>query len=640
MKYLQLALVVLLLVFSVSAQELAESFPAIETSPDTTTPAYYVIAYTTDDITTRAKAQEQIQETFRDRIEGYIPDHQYIVYASPEELTALVEAGIIEHYVSYYDFVDSTLIPSDTTEYVIHLFASADKDSILQNLQIYPVTVVATTEDTITISDTTALEALSTLEGIAFISGKQKFKAFNDVANTVSGTKIIRKRLGLFGAGQVIGVADTGLDTGKNDNSMHADFAGRIVSIVALGGRQTNPADKDGHGTHVAGSVLGNGVRSQSDPKNHNYSGSYAGAAPEARLVFQAIGDNQGSGSIYPPYPLGNALFLLAYNQGARVHSNSWGSTSSVFFGVYEGWAQEVDKYTNQYKDMTVVFAAGNDGHQGYGTVTPPSLAKNAIAVGGVVTTDPGKLAGFSSLGYTKDGRVKPDVVAPSTSIVSTRSSVGRCSGHRNIAYCILSGTSMATPHVSGILLLLREHYMTQRNVQNPSAALIKATLLNGAKDIGYGIPSKEAGWGRVDISQSLPDSQDNLVFFDERQGLRTGNKKTYTVTVVPGQPFRATLVWTDVKGSIFPITAKKLVNDLDLVVYDPTNKKHASNDRLNNVERVEIKQPIMGTYTIEVHAYNVPLSTQDYALVISRNNALTKQIPLTKVCMVNGRPC
>ena len=107
----------------------------------------------------------------------------------------------------------------------------------------------------------------------------------------------------LTGAGQIIGICDTGLDTGKNDSTMHQDFQGRINAIYALG-RTNNASDTHGHGTHVAGSVLGNGTRS---------SGQYKGLAYSANLIFQSVLDSSGGlGGI--PADL-NTLFSQAYNR-------------------------------------------------------------------------------------------------------------------------------------------------------------------------------------------------------------------------------------------------------------------------------------------------------------------------------------
>lgn len=134
----------------------------------------------------------------------------------------------------------------------------------------------------------------------------------------------VRDALALYGQGQIVAVADTGLDTGDMA-TLSADF-GRVRQGFAWG-RPDSWSDSDGHGTHVAGSVLGSGILSGSDPASHRYEGSFAGVAPEAELVFQSLLDAEGGLSGIPD-DLG-ALLGQAYSAGARIHTNSWGRTFS-----------------------------------------------------------------------------------------------------------------------------------------------------------------------------------------------------------------------------------------------------------------------------------------------------------------------
>jgi subtilisin family serine protease len=183
--------------------------------------------------------------------------------------------------------------------------------------------------------------------------------------------------LPLTGAGQVIAVADTGLDTA------HPDFsADRIVQIFALG-RPGIHDDPDGHGTHVAGSALGNGAGSSPG------GATIRGIAPDARLVFQSLLDDQGRlGGL--PVDLGD-LLSQAYEAGARIHNNSWGQPTE---SQYRLSSREVDEFVWTHPDMLVVFAAGNEGSAvpSQGRVEPgfvdwlsiraPATARNALTVG------------------------------------------------------------------------------------------------------------------------------------------------------------------------------------------------------------------------------------------------------------------
>ncbi len=148
------------------------------------------------------------------------------------------------------------------------------------------------------------------------------------LTNNIGGGQImrandVRQSLGLFGAGQIVAVADTGLDVG-NPTTLHPDIRGRLIKGYCLG--RPSPcdwSDHDAHGTHVAGSVLGNGSASGSTPASHQYGGSFAGVAPEARLVMQSIEASDGSLSGIPDDE--GDLMRQAYKDGARIHTNSWG---------------------------------------------------------------------------------------------------------------------------------------------------------------------------------------------------------------------------------------------------------------------------------------------------------------------------
>ena len=252
---------------------------------------------------------------------------------------------------------------------------------------------------------------------------------------------------GLTGTGQIVAVADTGLDIGVNDATLHPDFpVGTVLAAYGLGvGRGGDWSDQHGHGTHVSGSALGRGTVS---------GGTYRGVAHDAQLVFQSImgSDGQLSGI---PIPLSN-LFLTPYNDGARIHSNSWGDPFAN--GAYTAESQSADQFMWDHKDMLVVFAAGNsgvdmnsDGVVDLDSMAAPATAKNVLTVGAnendrniapftdpeytwggwgyladpiasdPTTDNPSGMAAFSSRGPCDDGRIKPDVVAPGTYVASTR---------------------------------------------------------------------------------------------------------------------------------------------------------------------------------------------------------------------------
>jgi serine protease AprX len=440
------------------------------------------------------------------------------------------------------------------------------------------------------------------------ISSAPEYKLANDQAAVITKTNTAKSIYGLSGAGQVVAVADTGLDTGKNDSTMHESFQGKINAIYAWG-RTGNANDPNGHGTHVAGSVLGNA--------------SFKGMAPSANLVFQSIMDaNGGLGGL--PSDL-KTLFSQAWNAGARIHTNSWGAPVA---GAYTTDSQAVDTYVYQ-NDMTILFAAGNEGPYA-STISSPGSAKNAITVGasenyrpsfGSYADNASHIAQFSSRGPTKDGRVKPDIVAPGTYILSSRSSLAPDSSfwaNYNSKYAYMGGTSMATPLTAGNVALLKEHFAKNKGI-DAKPSLIKAALVAGATNLGT--TTANQGWGRVDMEKSV-----NVGYVNETKALTTGTKATYTFTATSSRPLKFTLAWTDYPGS--PSAQYALVNDLDIVVKSPTGKVYVGNDTsspynnnwdsLNNVESVSIAVPENGTYTIEVQAYNVAAGgSQDFSLAL-----------------------
>ncbi len=289
------------------------------------------------------------------------------------------------------------------------------------------------------------LNELAAVDGVLWVEPYLEPKLFNDTGGgTVMKTDSVRSSLGLYGAGQIVAVADSGLDTG-NTSTLHPDMAGRLLQAIALG-RVGDWSDYVSHGTHVVGSVLGSGKVDGSNPAAHQYTGTYAGVAPEARLVMQSVADAWGSlGGI--PLDEGD-LMRDAYTLGARLHTNSWGSSSA---GAYTTNSRQVDQAAWEKKDMLVLFAAGNDGADAdkngvvdLDSIGSPGTAKNVLTVGAsennrtsipniwgssygapissdLRANNTSGMAAFSSRGPTDDGRVKPDIVAPGTFIASMR---------------------------------------------------------------------------------------------------------------------------------------------------------------------------------------------------------------------------
>lgn len=525
------------------------------------------------------------------------------------------------------------------------------------------------------------LRKLAAVHGVRFIRERALRRPANNIATAVMGNAFAANSangLKLSGDGEIIAVCDTGLDTG-DPATIHADFAGRIVaiksypitpdwsSIIFNAGGDDGPADLDsGHGTHVAGSVLGNGAASNGGPH------LIRGHAHKAMLVFQAIEQemkwrpNAPAWAKSERYLLSGIpanlrpLFQFARNQGARIHSNSWGGGDA---GAYDDQCRQFDQFVWENKDFCFVIAAGNDGTDNDAdgeinltSVTSPGTAKNCITVGACENLRPefntekygdwwsgdfpanpfkndpmannaGQVVAFSSRGPTLDGRVKPEVVAPGTFILSTRSSrlapnnFAWAAYPTNHKYFHMGGTSMATPLAAGAVAVIREFLRKKQGVANPSAALLKAMLIAGAQRLSGTAPSgslldNHQGFGRVNLDRALKRPLATI----DAPGLATGQKATFTINVpTTSKTLRIVLAYSD-----FP--SSSLVNNLNLMATDPSGRRFIGNrsnaskgsitfDVNNNAEAIHVSKAKRGGWTVEVIASNVSNGPQDFAL-------------------------
>ena len=462
---------------------------------------------------------------------------------------------------------------------------------------------------------------------------------------------------GLTGKGQVVGHADSGLDTGKLA-TMHPDFQGRIRALIACA-RANDASDLNGHGTHTAGSILGSGAAS---------GGLYRGSAWEAELVHQSVVNAAGQFTGIPLdlYP----FYAESYSYGARIHSDSWGANT---YGAYDDDCRATDLFIWDHPEFLTVFAAGNEGTDGNrdgrvdaGSIGSPGAAKNVLAVGAAesdrpagsggysnyswyfgwskFSTDPIRsdyisysatpipvylqgMAAFSSRGPTGDGRIKPDVVAPGTDIISPRSSVGgnlwgRLSSNSQYNFC--GGTSMSTPLVAGLAALARQYCVERAGITNPSASLLKAMLVGGSRtlapgqygagsfqEIPFTSPNSVEGWGQPDIGEAVHPAGNRMIRLLDRVGPAAGATNTFDVAVaIGGVPLDVALCWTDYPASAGAGVTR--VNDFDLLVISPSGtlfypNSGLSRDTLNTAEIVRVPSAQAGIWRIHVIGTAVP---------------------------------
>lgn len=291
------------------------------------------------------------------------------------------------------------------------------------------------------------------------------------------------------------------------------------------------------------------------------------------------------------------------------VQNHSYGTVVESFYGAL---AESFDAHVDENPTVLHVFSSGNDGAvtpstgtyagvQGYANLTGNfKMAKNAFVVGSVDTV--GRTLSFASKGPAYDGRVKPELVTYSS-----------------------AGTSNSAALVSGVAILLQQEYKNQHGVL-PSSALLKALLINGARDAGLPGIDYATGYGSLDAYRSLAMLQAQQHVSGE---LMQGETHQFTISPPPGaRNLTITLTWVDPAGAIDAPQA--LVNDLDLEVLDPTAasvrpwklNEAASGltqpavrgvDRLNNVEQVSVSSTVNGDYTIVVSGFSIPSGSRQF---------------------------
>ncbi|MBN8480760.1 MAG: S8 family serine peptidase [Xanthomonadales bacterium] len=538
------------------------------------------------------------------------------------------------------------------------------------------------------------LAAASAIEGVAFIEPWLPTRLHNaggigaiqgNATTACAGTGTVCGPAPLFAQGingsrQIVAVADSGttpwaawfttLDKGTGPLTEITVSDNPAPVLPATGNLYPNrkiigywlqpggPVDYDyasGHGTHTTGTVVGDAagtfgantyLASTPSVPNHELAD---GMAPNAQLLMQDVGGTNASAVYVTDF---TGTLQQAYAGGARVHNNSWGSATA---GIYSGNDSEADAVTWADEGLLVVVSAGND-DSGLTQTGTPSNAKNVLSIAALGHAGATNVPTYSNRGPAADGRIKPDIGAPGTSVISAARTTTFSAVPTAPATANFSGTSMAAPTVSGNAALLRQYFTdgfyprgerTAADAMNPTGALLKAMLINSTNPLGAPAwPNADSGWGRpwldgnLWFKTTLGGGSDvrRTRFFERIQaaGLKTGDVNEYPIAnVAAGQELRVTLAWFDPEAAAGAAIA--LVNNLDLEVVGPDSTIYKGNvftagvstsggnaDARNTVEQVRLTAPAPGSYTLRVKATAIPgngrpqSNAQGYALVAS----------------------
>jgi subtilisin family serine protease len=461
----------------------------------------------------------------------------------------------------------------------------------------------------------------------------QYYKTDNsNAAATISTNKVYSgggAGLSLTGSGITVREWDAG-----SALSTHQEFGSRVMVV--------DGAASNYHSTHVAGTIMASGV--VPNAKGMAYAASLRSF--DWNSVVSEMATEGSAGALLSNHSWG---FVRGWDGSTWYGNPSISTLEDYLFGFYDSNTQQWDQVAQNAPYFLICKAAGNDrGDSGtgypadgpYDCLDQLAVGKNILTVGAVddipegYTTPSGVvMSSFSSWGPADDGRIKPDIVANGIGLYSTYNT-------SNTSYATLSGTSMATPSVTGSLALLQQHYNTLKSHYLRSATL-KALVIHTADEAGPDLgPDYMFGWGLMNTRKAALKISEDLTT-DVIGELTLNNGSTYSrgVVALGTEPLKVTIVWTDPAGtppaaSLDPIIPM-LVNDLDLrITYsgstfypwklDRDNPGNAATNtgenNVDNVEVVYIANPVPGaTYTITIdHDGTLTGGTQAYSIVIS----------------------
>ena len=462
-----------------------------------------------------------------------------------------------------------------------------------------------------------AIEPVAALDFVAFVEELPEAQPSHDESMPMIYSDAVRQSAN-GGTSQTVtaGIVDSGISTGHSDLYYHLNGWGWDFSGSGTGAWY----DGCGHGTHVTGTITGDGT---SNP-------ALRGGAPglgwgaNGRFFNAKIFMGCGSQSV----DLASVLSVMrsAVNDGGggytprpMVINNSWGGGGSAWIGSEYNCRLIDDEVFGQRQ--LYVFAAGNEYNAS--TISQEAGAKNSFAVGSVDdyyypgSTAPGNRSSFSSQGPMGDSRWKPNVCAPGDSVRSLLANTWS-------SYTNKSGTSMATPHVTGVAAQLCDNYSWLRYQPNRIASLLMATAVTRNSDPIYtqSTPGLNAyGAGRIDAWLANYGSyQTGWTNWGFDLGSGQG---TYADFYVPVGTTRTVVCMTWHEGAASAGASKATNNDWDLYIdqepFDPNlnvGEFTAGLSSFNNTEIRYIENPTPGNYRWKIHPYNAT-STGHFSVTV-----------------------
>lgn len=537
---------------------------------------------------------------------GYIPQYTYVL-ALP--IGFQDHSGLLQQAAYINVLPPAFKLSAQLDEGSIPVYAQAGKEKVKVQLELFPQ------DPTFDVK-----AALNKIEGVEIISVEAQFNIVqaivpidqlpqiaatpwvlwieptspDPISENVPGKNLHRSNMlqdgtrNLTGNGVRIGIWDGGLV------GPHLDFAGRLTVLD-----QVAPSD---HGTHVAGTMSGGGII---DP-------TARGMAPQSTVYSYDY-----SGSVNTEVANAISTYQIVISQNSWGYGDGFVNCTSK--DPYNSNSRSQDINIANNPNFLHVHSAGNSQavcSGGWGTTTGKS-AKNMLVVANISSAE--AINSSSSFGPVQDGRLKPEISGVGVNVYSTTPNNTYTGGY--------TGTSMATPGISGTAAQLHERFRQLNSNQDAPAALLKAVICNTAKDIGNVGPDYKHGFGVINGIRAVRAIESGR-YYAGSVG-ETGNDGV-NITVPSGAVrLKVMICWTDIPG--LSNASPALVNDLDLTVTDPNsqvfqpwilspaspaNVATRGVDRLNNIEQVTIDNPTPGFYSLNVNGFAIPLGMQSFYLV------------------------